>query len=40
MFAPALTLALLLAAALVTGLGLGIRAEPAASGMEPGRGLI
>lgn len=40
MFAPALTLALLLATGLITGLGLSIRAEPAASGMEPGRGLL
>ena len=40
MFAPPLTLALLLATGLVIGLGLGVRAEPAASGMEPGRGLV
>ncbi|MDP4004238.1 hypothetical protein [Methylobacterium sp. NEAU K] len=40
MFAPALTLALLLATGLVLGLGLGIRAEPAPRGLEPGRGLV
>ena len=40
MFAPALTLALLLATGLVTGLGVVLRAEPAASGTAPGRGLI
>jgi hypothetical protein len=40
MFAQALTLALLLAAGLVTALGIGIGAEPATSGTEPGRGLI
>ncbi|SDN59968.1 hypothetical protein SAMN05216360_109244 [Methylobacterium phyllostachyos] len=39
MFAPILTLALLLAAGLVTGLGIGIRAE-AATGTEPARGLV
>ncbi|WP_279604479.1 hypothetical protein [Methylobacterium sp. J-070] len=40
MFAPALTLALLLATGLVMALGLGVRAEPAATGPEPGRGLL
>ncbi len=40
MFAPALTLALLLATGLVTGLGLVICAETTASGTAPGRGLI
>jgi hypothetical protein len=40
MFAPALTLALLLATGLVTGLGLVIRAETTASGVAPIRGLI
>ncbi|MGH1571493.1 hypothetical protein ACRAWG_13375 [Methylobacterium sp. P31] len=40
MFAPVLTLALLLATGLVIGLGLGIQAEPAAPGLEPGRGLV
>jgi hypothetical protein len=40
MFAPALTLALLLATGLITGLGLSIRAELAAPGMEPRRGLV
>ncbi|GJE11436.1 MULTISPECIES: hypothetical protein [Methylobacterium] len=40
MFAPALTLALLLATGLVAALGFGIRAEPAAHGSEQGRGLV
>jgi hypothetical protein len=40
MFAPALSLALLLATTLVTGLGLVVRAEAAASGVAPGRGLV
>ncbi|WP_279600782.1 hypothetical protein [Methylobacterium sp. J-077] len=40
MFTPVLTLALLLATGLVLGLGLGIRAEPAASGLQPGRQLV
>jgi hypothetical protein len=40
MFAPALTLALLLATGLVTALGLGVSAEAAARGAEPGRGLV
>ena len=40
MFAPALTLALLLATGLVTALGLSIRAEPAIPGAQPGRGLV
>ncbi|WP_342109358.1 hypothetical protein [Methylobacterium sp. SI9] len=40
MFAPALTLALLLAAGLVTALGVGIRTEAAQSGTAPGRGLV
>ncbi|MHB2211781.1 hypothetical protein [Methylobacterium sp. CM6257] len=40
MFAPVLTLALLLATGLVIGLGVGIRAELATPGLEPGRGLI
>lgn len=40
MFTPVLALALLLATGLVLGLGLGIRAEPAASGLKPPRGLL
>ncbi|WP_279605965.1 hypothetical protein [Methylobacterium sp. J-048] len=40
MFTPVLALALLLATGLVLGLGLGIRAEPDAADLEPGRGLI
>ncbi|CAM3295477.1 MULTISPECIES: hypothetical protein [Methylobacterium] len=40
MFTPVLALALLLATGLVLGLGLGIRAEPATSGLEPPRGLV
>ncbi|MGT2482192.1 hypothetical protein ACU4GR_32760 [Methylobacterium oryzae CBMB20] len=40
MFAPALTLALLLATGLITGLGLVIRAETTVSGIAPGRGLV
>lgn len=40
MFAPALTLALLLATGLITGLGLVIRAEAAAPSVASGRGLI
>ena len=40
MFAPFLTLALLLAAGLVTGLGFGIRAEATVAGGETGRGLV
>jgi hypothetical protein len=39
MFTPVLALALLLATGLVLGLGLSVRAEPAASGLEPPRGL-
>jgi hypothetical protein len=40
MFAQVLTLALLLATSLVVGLGVGIRNEVAATGLEPGRGLM
>ncbi|MGH1592068.1 hypothetical protein ACRBEV_31350 [Methylobacterium phyllosphaerae] len=40
MFAPALTLALLLATGLITALGLVVRAEPAASDLAQGRGLV
>ncbi|MHC2103315.1 MULTISPECIES: hypothetical protein [unclassified Methylobacterium] len=40
MFTPVLALALLLATGLVLGLGLGIRAEPVSSGLEPQRGLV
>jgi|GEM_PF-1655318 len=40
MFAPILTLALMLAAGLVAGLGFGIRAETSANGVEPARGLV
>lgn len=40
MFAPVLTLALLLATGLVLGLGFGISAEPAGPGREPTRGLV
>ncbi|AIQ91795.1 MULTISPECIES: hypothetical protein [Methylobacterium] len=40
MFAPTLTLALLLATGLVTSLGLLVRAEPSAPGIAPGRGLV